>query len=112
MDAVTAKASNNYSEDMISSIMEEYNNNPTRETVDSLARTFNKTPRSIIAKLSALGVYKKVERVTKRGEPVVLKQELVNEISKAFGKELTSLNKVNKQDLTAMLRVLSEKLGV
>ena len=65
---VTAKSSANYSDADITIITEEYQLEPTRETVDALAERLNKTPRSIIAKLSALGVYQKQVRVTKRGE--------------------------------------------
>ena len=73
MSDVTAKASANYSDADITIITDEYALEPTRETVDALAERLNKTPRSIIAKLSALGVYQKAERVTKRGEPVIMK---------------------------------------
>jgi len=52
---VTAKSSANYSDADITIITDEYALEPTRETVDSLAERLNKTPRSVIAKLSALG---------------------------------------------------------
>jgi hypothetical protein len=103
---VTAKSSANYSDADITIITEEYQLEPTRETVDSLAERLNKTPRSIIAKLSALGVYQKVERVTKRGEPVIMKAELVSKVQNALGRELPSLNKMTKVDLQFMIDAL------
>ena len=103
---VTAKSSANYSDADITIITDEYALEPTRETVDSLAERLNKTPRSIIAKLSALGVYQKVERVTKRGEPVVRKAELVEKVQNAIGRELPSLNKMTKVDLQFMIEAL------
>ena len=103
---VTAKSSANYSDADITMITEEYQLEPTRETVDSLAARLEKTPRSVIAKLSALGVYQKAERVTKRGEPVVMKAELVAQVQNAIGRELPSLNKMTKVDLQFMIDAL------
>ena len=103
---VTAKSSANYSDADITIITEEYQLEPTRETVDALASRLNKTPRSVIAKLSALGVYQKAERVTKRGEPVVMKAELVEKVQNAIGRELPSLNKMTKVDLQFMIDAL------
>jgi len=103
---VTAKSSANYSDADITIITDEYALEPTRETVDALAERLNKTPRSIIAKLSALGVYQKAERVTKRGEPVVMKAELVEKVQNAIGRELPSLNKMTKVDLQFMIEAL------
>jgi len=100
---VTAKSSPNYSDADIATITEEYQLEPTRETVAVLASQLNKTPRSIIAKLSALGIYQKQERVTKRGEPVILKAELVAQVQNAIGRELPSLTKMTKPDLQFMI---------
>ena len=72
----------------------------------ALAARLNKTERSVIAKLSALGVYQKAERVTKRGEPVVMKAELVAQVQNAIGRELPSLNKMTKVDLQFMIDAL------
>ena len=103
---VTAKSSANYSDADITILTDEYSIEPTRETVDALAERLNKTPRSIIAKLSALGVYQKTERVTKRGEPVIMKAELVTKVQNAIGRELPSLNKMTKVDLQFMIEAL------
>ena len=43
------------------------------ETVEALAERFQKSVRSIVAKLSREGVYKKKEYTTKNGEKVVKK---------------------------------------
>jgi len=63
----------NYTEEMVASMTEAYKANPTRETVDGLAREFGKTTRSIIAKLSREGVYVAQPRTTKSGEAIVAK---------------------------------------
>ena len=103
---VTAKSSPNYSDSMLATMREEYELEPTRATVDSLAAEFNKPARSIIAKLSAMGIYQKAERVTKRGEPVVMKAELVAQVQNALGRELPSLAKMTKPDLQFMIDAL------
>ena len=103
MTDMTAKASANYSQEMVDTISADYSANPTRATVDALAEKFDKTPRSIIAKLSALGIYVKAERVTKRGEPVVRKDELVAQVQESIGFEVPSLAKMTKVDLQNLI---------
>jgi len=105
-DTLTAKASPNYSDDILAIMADEYNLEPTRATVDTLAERFGKTPRSIIAKLSAMGIYQKAERVTKRGEPVIPKAVLVATVQNALGRELPSLAKMTKPDLQFMIDAL------
>lgn len=97
----------NYTDEMVESIVAEYEAAPSRETVDALAARFGKTSRSIIAKLSTLGVYQAPARVTKTGKPVVKKEALVAEIVAAVGVDLPSLVKANKQDLEALVSALS-----
>ena len=58
--------------------------------------------RSIIAKLSSLGVYKKKEYLTKRGETPIKKEEYIERIAKLLdvnAEILESLEKVNKSVL-------------
>jgi len=92
----------NYTEEMVAAIVAEYEAEPTRETVDALASRFSKTSRSIIAKLSTLGIYQAPVRVAKTGKPVIKKEVLVAEITAVLGVELPSLVKANKQDLEAL----------
>lgn len=93
----------NYTEEMVSEMTTAYTDNPTRETVDELAKTFGKTTRSIIAKLSREGVYIAQPRTTKSGEPVVAKAELVAQIQEHFGIELPTLVKAGKADLQRLV---------
>lgn len=103
MTDMTAKASANYTQEMVDRIFAVYSTDPTRATVDALAVEFGKTPRSIIAKLSALGIYVKTERATKRGEPIVRKDELVAQVQASIGRELPSLAKMTKVDLQNLI---------
>ena len=97
----------NYTDEMVETIVSVAEAAPERATVDALAEKFGKTPRSIIAKLSTLGIYKAPARVTKTGAPVVKKEALVAEINNKLGVELPSLVKANKQDLEALFAALS-----
>lgn len=65
--------------------------------------------RSIIAKLSSLGIYQKKQYLTKRGEVPVKKSELIERIAELLDVNqdiLESLEKVNKSVLT----LISQKL--
>lgn len=106
MTTMTAKVSTNYTQEMIDNIVSTYEANPVRATVDALAAEFDKTPRSVIAKLSALGVYVKPTPVTKTGAPVVRKSEIIAQIQDALGGEFPSLEKASKADLEALLAVV------
>jgi hypothetical protein len=99
-------AAKNYTEEMVSTMTEQYTANPTRETVDVLASQFGKTTRSIIAKLSREGIYKAQPRTTKTGEPVISKAQYVSAINAHFEVELPTLVKAGKQDLAKLASVL------
>ena len=92
----------NYSEKDVSMMIDTYKANPTRDTVDMLAEKLGKNARSIIAKLSREGVYVAQPRVTKAGEPVVLKSEFVDRIHAALGIEIPSIAKATKADLARL----------
>ena len=97
----------NYTDEMVASMTEQYVANPTRETVEALAQEFGKSVRSIIAKLSREGVYVAQPKVTKTGEPVVRKAELVAQLEDKFGIELPTLVKASKADLQELLNAIS-----
>ncbi len=101
----------NYTDEMVATMTEQYVANPTRDTVDALARQFGKTTRSIIAKLSREGVYVAQPRTTKTGEPIVSKNEIVNDIASLLQVEvddIASLEKATKIDLKNLMSRLSE----
>tara|TARA_Y100000004_G_scaffold131983_1_gene148933 strand:+ start:337 stop:744 length:408 start_codon:yes stop_codon:yes gene_type:complete len=100
-------ATANYTEQQTKEMVAQYEAAPTKETVVAIAEKLGKNTRSVIAKLSREGVYKAQPRTTKRGEPVVLKQELVNEIQEHFGDEFPSLVKASKVDLQKLIDKIS-----
>ena len=79
------------------------------ETVKTLASEFGKSTKSVIAKLVLLDLYRKAERKTKDGKPVVKKDALADKIGEALGMteaDVTSLTKANKTALEAILNFI------
>jgi len=100
----------NYTDEQVSMMIEKYQANPTRDTVDTLAEELGKNARSVIAKLSREGVYVTQPRVTKRGEPIIKKSELVCEIATILGvdeEQIATLEKATKADLQNLINRLS-----
>lgn len=98
----------NYTADMVASMTEQYEAEPTMATVEALAFQFNKPKRSIISKLSNIGIYVPASKgVTKSGVPVVRKEELVAQIQDALEAELPSLTKATKADLETLLGLVA-----
>jgi len=98
MADATAK---NYTDEMVSTMVDQYSASPTKATVEALAETFGKSTRSIIAKLSREGVYVAQPKVTKAGAPIVRKADIVADIASVLGVELEAptLVKASKLDL-------------
>ena len=97
----------NYTDEMVAQMTAEYIANPSRDTVDALATEMGKSVRSVIAKLSREGVYVAQPKVTKSGEPVVRKTELVLEVVNHFGIEMPTLVKASKADLQKLVDALN-----
>ena len=97
----------NYTDEMVASMTAKYVANPTRDTVEALANEFGKSVRSVIAKLSREGVYVAQPKVTKTGEPVVRKAELVAQLEAHFEVAIPTLVKASKADLQKLVDTLS-----
>ena len=100
----------NYSDVQVATMIERYTSEPTRATVDAIAREFNKNSRSIIAKLVREGVYQAAPRVTKTGAPVVRKAAIIADITTELGLDnnsLASLEKTSKADLQKLLEAIN-----
>ena len=102
----------NYTEQQVQHMIEQYQSNPTRETVENLAEELDKSIKSIIGKLSREGVYQKTVYKTKTGEDPVTKKELVEELSDLVGIEydmIAGLEKSPKIDLKRLVEILREE---
>lgn len=78
-------------------------------SVEQIAQTLGKSVRSIVAKLSREGVYKKKEYTTKTGEAVVKKDAAADAIGAMLGmaeNDIESLTKANKTALKLILEAL------
>ena len=83
----------------------------TKVPVNSIAQQLDVPERSVIAKLSSLGVYEKKSYVNKRGETPVKKAEHIERIADLLGCDLDmleSLEKVNKNVLKMIELQLSD----
>ena len=105
MADATAK---NYTDEMVEHMVAAYEDTPTLATVDALVAEFGQPKRSIISKLSSLGVYKAQPRnTTKRGEPVVRKADIAAQVQEMLGtSELPTLVKMSKADLVALATLI------
>ena len=78
----------NYTKEQVEYMIDKYNENPTRETVETLSEELGKSTKSIIGKLSREGVYQKAVYVSKTGELPVTKKELVLKLADAVDGDL------------------------
>jgi len=86
----------NYNEEQTQYLVNEYVNDPTKATVDRLAQEMEKSPKSIIGKLSREGVYRRSVYKTKTGESPVTKEQLVRDIEDVLGMNHESLTGLEK----------------
>ena len=83
----------------------------TNTDAEKLAEQFGKTVKSVVAKLSRMGVYQKKEYTTKTGEAVVKKNTLADKLAEICGlteAETTSLEKATK---TALVKIIEKLEG-
>lgn len=99
----------NYTKEQVEYMIDKYNENPTRETVETLSEELGKSTKSIIGKLSREGVYQKAVYVSKTGELPVTKKELVVKLADAVDgdlEELEGLEKAPKKELKYLLSLV------
>jgi hypothetical protein len=79
-------------------------------TVETIAESMGKSVRSIVAKLSREGVYRKKEYVSKTGEKPVKKDvhaDAIGAILRLPENDIESLTKANKSALQAIFEALA-----
>lgn len=97
----------NYTPEQVAQMLDGYSKGVP---VESIAATLGKSVRSVVAKLSREGVYRKKEYVSKTGERPVRKDETADKIGALAGLsegEIDSLTKANKTALAKILAKLS-----
>ena len=104
---MTAAKSVNYTPEQTQQIIADY---AAGQTVETIAQNLGKSVRSIVAKLSREGVYKKKEYKTKTGEIVVKKDahaDAIGAILQLPENDIESLTKANKTALRAIFEALA-----
>lgn len=97
-----------YTTEITNKMVSDYQNDVS---VAEIAAELDVPERSVIAKLSSLGVYKKKQYLTKRGEVPIKKEEYIERIGKLLEVNLDmleSLEKVNK----SVLALLEKRLAL
>lgn len=95
-----------YTKEMTDKLLEDYK---TGVTTSDIALELDVPERSVIAKLSALGVYRKKEYRNKRGEVPIKKEQYIERIAELLNVNidiLESLEKCNKN----VLKLLEDAL--
>lgn len=95
-----------YTSEEVEYLVEEYRKGVP---VSDLAEKLGKSPRSIIGKLSRLGVYEKREYRSKTGERPITKLELCARIAQALGVDPELLEGLDKTPKST-LKLLEERL--
>ena len=105
----------NYTDEQAAKMSAEYVATPTRVTVEALALSMGKSVRSVVAKLSRMGVYVKPEAVSKTGGKVQKKSELVDALMAKVTlteAEASSFEHVNKTALVKLIAALTPAVFV
>ena len=100
-----------YTKEITDKLIEDYK---AQVPVAQLAEQLDVPERSIIAKLSSLGVYQKKQYLNKRGELPVKKSQHIDKLAELLEvppDQLESLEKVNKQVLVLLERKLTLNRG-
>ena len=97
-----------YTKEITDKMLADYAN---EVSVDDIAAELDVPIRSVIAKLSSLGAYKKKQYTNKRGEVPIKKEEYIERIGALLDVNLDmleSLEKVNKSVLVMLEAALKE----
>jgi len=84
-----------YTKEITDKMMADYAN---EVSVDDIAAELDVPIRSVIAKLSSLGVYKKKQYTNKRGEVPIKKEEYIERIGALLDVNLDMLESLQKKD--------------
>ena len=98
-----------YTKEIVDQMVSDYQNSVP---VAQIASTLSVPERSVIAKLSSLGVYRKKQYVNKNGETPVKKEVYIERIATLLDANielLDSLEKVNKRVLVMLTTALESR---
>lgn len=101
----------NYTAEQTAAMVKQYTEAPTAETVASMAEALGKSVRSIVAKLTREGVYKKKEYTTKKGEAPVTKEELASKLAELCGLSEAEADSMAKANKTGLQKIIAKLEG-
>ena len=101
-----ATVKTSYTAEQTAELVSAYNANPSVETVNVFAEKFGKTVKSVIAKLSREGIYKKKEYVSKTGEKPVKKDSFADQIGMLLDMNEAEIDSLTKANKTALSKIL------
>jgi hypothetical protein len=105
MTATTKTPVVNYTDAQVERMKEVYNATPTPGAVETLAKEFGKTTRSIVAKLSRMEIYKKPVALAKDGKPVQKKNDLADAIGKVLKMTEAEISGLAASPKTALQKI-------
>ena len=103
----------NYTSEQVEVMVACYTAEPTRATVDIIAKEMDKSVKSVIGKLSREGVYQKQIYKTKTGEVPMTKQEIVTLMAQSLdidSSKIMGLEKAPKQDIKFLSEIVSQRI--
>lgn len=95
----------NYTKEQTEKLLELYESLGS-DNLHKIAEIIEKPEKSIIAKLSRLGVYKKPEKVLIKKRTGPSKKEMLFQLEGLVGFDTTGFSSVNKQDLKNLIEYL------
>ena len=101
----------NYTDEQVEVMVAWYTAEPTRATVDTIAKEMDKSIKSVIGKLSREGVYQKQVYKTKSGEVPMTKADIILNLAEMLmidSSKIMGLEKAPKQDIKYIYEVISE----
>jgi hypothetical protein len=91
-----------YTVEIVNKLVEDYK---AGITVEDIAAGLGVPNRSVIAKLSSLGIYKRKEYLNKRGEVPIKKEEYIERIADLLDINLDLLESLEKVTKTALMLI-------
>ena len=99
----------NYTPEQVEWMSNLYNQTPSRQTVEDIASTLEKSSKSVIGKLAREGIYQKAEYKSKTGEKPITKLQLVTSLAARLELETDELAGLEKAP-KGVLKLLCESL--
>ena len=99
----------NYTSEQVIWMSNLYNQTPSRQTVEDIAGTLEKSTKSVIGKLAREGIYQKAEYKSKTGEKPITKLQIVSSLAESLDLKVEELDGLEKAP-KGVLKLLCENL--